>query len=103
LNTVLDTVCAGTPLLVMPIAFDQPGVAARVRHHRLGRVLSKRASASAIGQALRQLLDEAAPRDAALEAELATCGGVQRAASLIEAALRSGQPSISENVPCPMT
>lgn len=103
LNTVLDTVCAGTPLLVMPIAFDQPGVAARIRHHRLGRVLSRRANVSAIGQALRLLLDEPAPRHAALEAELGVCGGASRAASIIEAALHSGEPVFSETASCVTT
>ena len=29
-NTVLDALAAGTPVLVLPIAFDQPGVAAPV-------------------------------------------------------------------------
>lgn len=96
LNTVLDAICAGTPLLVMPLAFDQPGVAARVRHHRLGQVLSPRAGVASIAAALARLLGDAPPRSAALEAELASCGGVARAADIIETALASGRPVCRE-------
>jgi zeaxanthin glucosyltransferase len=36
LNTVLDALVAGVPLLALPIAFDQPGVAARIITIRSG-------------------------------------------------------------------
>ncbi|MBI1622375.1 glycosyltransferase [Aquamicrobium zhengzhouense] len=41
-NTVLDALEAGTPLLVTPIAFDQPGISARIVHHQVGIRLSHR-------------------------------------------------------------
>lgn len=41
-NTVLDALEAGKPLVVIPIAFDQPGIAARVVHHGVGTKLSPR-------------------------------------------------------------
>lgn len=100
LNTVLDAIAAATPLLVMPIAFDQPGVAARVAYHRLGVALSRRASVSAIRSALAHLLREPLPRLTALQRELATAGGAAKAADIVEAALRSQQPILAENSPC---
>ncbi|MBK5011512.1 zeaxanthin glucosyltransferase [Pseudomonas sp. S60] len=103
LNTVLDTVAAGTPLLVIPIAFDQPGVAARVRYHRLGEVLSRHAGVGPITAALGRLLSQPAPTHPALQAELATCGGVQRGADILETALRSGKPVLQEGNLCAMT
>ena len=36
MNTVLDALEAGVPLLAIPIAFDQPGIAARIVHHGAG-------------------------------------------------------------------
>ncbi|CAM3879753.1 Zeaxanthin glucosyltransferase [Pseudomonas reidholzensis] len=96
LNTVLDAVAAATPLLVMPIAFDQPGVAARVVYHRLGLALSRRAGVAAIAQALARLLAEPMPGLGPLQAELAHAGGVSKAADIIEQALRSGQPVLTE-------
>ncbi|MCQ4271989.1 glycosyltransferase [Pseudomonas kuykendallii] len=95
LNTVMDALAAGVPMLAVPIAFDQPGVAARVLHAGAGlRLFPQLASRSGIGRTLRQLLDE--PRFAAnaarVGASLAQAGGVERAADIVEAVVRSGQP-----------
>jgi len=92
---VMDALAAGVPMLAVPIAFDQPGVAARVLHAGAGlRLFPQLASRSGIGRALRQLLDE--PRFAAnaarVGASLAQAGGVERAADIIEVVVRSGQP-----------
>ncbi len=40
LNTVLDALAHGVPLLAIPISFDQPGTAERIRWHELGDVIS---------------------------------------------------------------
>jgi zeaxanthin glucosyltransferase len=42
LNTVLDALSFGVPLLAIPIAFDQPGVAARIVHTGAGERLGHR-------------------------------------------------------------
>jgi len=42
MNTCLESVAAGVPMLAIPIADDQPGVAARVRMHGLGEILPYR-------------------------------------------------------------
>jgi zeaxanthin glucosyltransferase len=61
LNTALDALAAGTPLLVLPIAFDQPGVAARVVYAGAGlRLSAVWSSAQAISRALRRLVEEPA-------------------------------------------
>lgn len=90
LNTVMDAIATGTPMLALPIAFDQPGVAARVRHAGIGRKASARTSgASALAAHLRALLDDPSYRRslAPLSAELAQAGGTARAADLVEQAL----------------
>lgn len=96
LNTVMDALGAGTPLLVLPIAFDQPGVAARVVYHHLGLALSRRAGVSAIAAALAHLLEQPMPGLAPLQAELAQAGGVGLAADIIETAVRTGQPVLAQ-------
>src|SRR6266446_223898 len=40
LNTVLESLAQGVPQLAIPIAFDQPGVAARIAHKKTGVVTS---------------------------------------------------------------
>ncbi len=88
LNTVLDAATAGTPALALPIAFDQPGVAARLVHAGMGLRMSYRWSSSgSIAGTLERLLagPAFAARAAALGAETRHAGGVARAADLIEA------------------
>lgn len=87
MNTVLDCVAAGVPMLAMPLAFEQPGIAARIAHHGLGLTLPpRRRNAATIRAALTRLLEDRAFRDnlSAPQAELRTSGGVRRGADLIE-------------------
>jgi zeaxanthin glucosyltransferase len=96
LNTVLDALDAGVPSLALPIAFDQPGVAARVVHAGVGLKLDPRlASRPRIVRALRRVLREPefAQRARNLGGELRAAGGTPRAAQLIEGALGLGSPA----------
>jgi len=89
-NTVMDAIAARTPILALPIAFDQPGTAARVVHAGIGLKASARFAGSArIAALLRRLLDEHsfAARLEAMAPGVAAAGGTVRAADIIEAAL----------------
>lgn len=91
LNTAMDAIVAGTPILAVPIAFDQPGVAARICHAGVGLQASGRwAGAGRLAAQLRRLLDEPGfvRRGAGLAASIREAGGAARGADLIEAALR---------------
>lgn len=39
MNTVMDSLSEGVPVLVLPISFDQPGTAARVKYHGVGEFI----------------------------------------------------------------
>lgn len=98
LNTVMDALAAGTPMLALPIAFDQPGVAARIVHAGVGvRVQPAFATPAALRRALRRLLDDPAyfRRARELGNDVRAAGGVVRAADLIEAALQGVQPVLA--------
>lgn len=100
LNTVMDALAARTPLLVLPIAFDQPGVAARVQYHELGLALSRHASVSRIAAALARLLGEPMPGFAALQPALQSLEhSVSKAASIIETAVATGRPVRAQDTP----
>jgi len=89
-NTVMDAIAARTPILALPIAFDQPGTAARIVHAGIGLKASAQFTSSrTLAKLLRRLLDETrfGPRLGALSAEIAASGGAARAADLIDAAL----------------
>ncbi|NNM76107.1 glycosyltransferase [Sphingomonas sp. ID1715] len=66
-NTVLDALGAGVPMLVAPIAFEQPGTAARVVHAGVGRLLPRRRTATVIAHELETLLNATSYRDNALD------------------------------------
>jgi MGT family glycosyltransferase len=64
-GTTIKALAAGVPLLAMPMGRDQPDNAARVAASGAGLVLSPRAKAPAIRDALARLLDEPAFAQAA--------------------------------------
>jgi zeaxanthin glucosyltransferase len=39
LNTTLESLAHGVPMVAIPIGFDQPGVAARIAHHKVGEFI----------------------------------------------------------------
>lgn len=90
LNTVLDCAAAGVPMLALPLAFEQPGIAARIEARGLGlRLNARRPDPQAIRDALRDLLSQPHWRDSLSTAatELRAAGGVRRGADLIEGLL----------------
>lgn len=89
-NTVMDAVAAKTPMLALPIAFDHPGGAARMRHAGVGIQASARfTGAGQLARHLVRLLDDPTftQRLEPLAAKVALAGGTARAADIVEAAL----------------
>lgn len=97
LNTVMDAIASATPLLVIPLAFDQPGVAARVAWHEIGKRVSRFASSATLAKNLHELLvnDRYRQRLAAMQAPLQQAGGAPYAARIVEQALTTGQPVLA--------
>ncbi|MGY3091498.1 zeaxanthin glucosyltransferase [Hymenobacter sp. UYAg731] len=92
LNTVLDCLIHGVPMVAIPVSFDQPGIAARVQWTGVGEVVPlKRAGEEAIRRAVQALLADAGygQRVRALQAQLAPEGGAARAATLLHDLVRS--------------
>lgn len=88
LNTVLDCLATGTPMLALPIGYDQPGVGARIRHHGLGETIAaKRAKPRNVAEALAKLIADRPAyekRIAPIRQEIATAGGARKAVDLID-------------------
>jgi len=96
LNTVMDAIVARTPMLVMPIGFDQPGVAARVIYRGAGLQLNRRARAQKIHDRLSQLLVHPMEPLDRLAASLHRAGGTPKAADIVESVVRTGEPVLAE-------
>ncbi len=91
-NTVLDAAEHGVPMVVVPLAYEQPAIAARLERAGAARVVPRwRASRAALRDALSAVLHEPSYRAALVRpaAEIRAAGGVDRAADLIEAAVPS--------------
>jgi MGT family glycosyltransferase len=85
-NTVVESLAAGRPLLVLPIVADQPEIAERVAAAGLGIQLGFwQASPAELRDNVRRLLDEPQFRTTAARAgeELSHAGGADRAADLL--------------------
>ena len=64
LNTVLESLASGVPMLALPITNDQPGVAARMAEKKVGVVLSPdHASPQNFVAAINQVLGDSTFRD----------------------------------------
>jgi len=94
LNTVLDALAVGTPMLALPIAFDQPGVGARILHHRVGEALPAGwATRAGIRRRLERLFRDRIGYVAAAapaRSQIVRSGGAREAAALIDAHIRGG-------------
>lgn len=94
LNTVLDAAAHGVPLVILPIAFEQGAVGMRVARSGMGVTLPRwRTTRGMLRDAIRRVLDDPAFAQAAarIRREIAIAGGVARAATLVETALRTGR------------
>lgn len=99
LNTVLDSLSHGVPMIAIPITYEQPAIAQRIRWAAVGEVLPMKALNPADLKArIRSVLSSTVLRRnaAAIREAIAEAGGVARAADLTESVLtRRGQPSDS--------
>ena len=94
MNTSLDALLHGVPMIVAPLTFEQPGIAARIVRSGAGLMVRRTASARSFERAMRQILNDPSFRARAMEhgAMLRMAGGASRAADLIELSL---SPAVS--------
>ena len=94
LNTTLESLAEGVPLVCIPLGNDQPGVAARVAARGAGVVLSRRGlNASRLRSAVHAVLNNEQYRLAAcnVQASMLHLDGLARAVDIIEDKLRIGR------------
>lgn len=98
MNSALESLSNGVPMVAIPITNDQPGVAARVAWSVAGEVVPlKRLSVSTLRFAIQRVLTEYSYKKNALRLKevIALAGGVSRAADIIEQVISTGKPVLS--------
>jgi len=92
LNTVLESLACGVPMVAIPITNDQPGVGARIGYTRTGLVVPmKQLSAEKLRTAVDSVLTEPSYRENAerLQQAIARTKGLEMAADIIDRTLRA--------------
>lgn len=98
LNTVLDSLSHGVPLVAIPITYEQPGTGARIRWTGTGEVIPlTNLSIPKLRAAIQRVLTEDSYLNNALRLQQAIrqAGGVKRAADIVEQSIESGHPVLS--------
>jgi zeaxanthin glucosyltransferase len=91
LNTTLEALAQGVPIVALPIAYDQPGVAARIQYHGVGESLEvETLSGPEVLGAIRKVLNNPGYRERAryFQDVIAKTRGLEVAADRIEQAVQ---------------
>ena len=95
MNTVMDALAAGVPAVLVPLAFEQAAIAARVVRAGAGIAVAGRLMRGRrLRAALQAVLEQPSYREAAavLQCEVALAGGAGRAADIILLVSARGTP-----------
>ncbi len=95
MNTTLESLSNGVPMVAIPITNDQPAVAARIASTGTGEVVNlSRLNVPRLRKAVQLVLTEDSYQRNALKLQQAIrrTGGVKKAANLVEQAISTGKP-----------
>ena len=99
LNTVMDAMTHGVPVVAVPIAFEQGAIAARLERAGAGRSVSRRfLTVGRMERAMREVLGVSSyrARSRELAREVARGRGIDLAADIVEIVARTGRPVTRE-------
>jgi zeaxanthin glucosyltransferase len=94
LNTALEALAQGVPMVAIPIGFDQPGVAARVAYHGVGEFVEiGDLTAERLSELIQRVRKNPSYRDRAryFQKVIAQTQGLDLAADVIERAFKTNQ------------
>lgn len=94
MNTVMQSLLFGVPMVALPITHDQPAIAARVAWSKAGVAMPMRSvSAGKLREAVTHVMQTPLyrARAQALSQSIHAAGGVERAADIVEQVLASNQ------------
>jgi len=89
LNTTLESLAQGVPLVAIPIGYDQPGIAARIAYHGVGEFVEiDQVAVESLSQLIQRVLNDSRYRNRAehFARVIADTRGLDLAADVIERA-----------------
>lgn len=98
LNTTLECLTNGVPMVAIPVANDQPGVAARIVWSGCGEAIPvKKVNVNNLRVSIKKVLTEDSYKQNALrlQAAIKKAGGTKRAVDIIEQAISTGKPVLN--------
>lgn len=98
LNTALESISHGVPMVAIPIANDQPGVAARIVWTGCGEMIKlSKLNVPKLQTAIERVLTQKSYRNNVLKLQKANqqAGGVTKAADIIEQVMSTGKPVLA--------
>jgi zeaxanthin glucosyltransferase len=96
LNTTLESLANGVPMVAIPVTNDQPGVAARIEWFGVGkRIPIAKLNVSKLSRAVREVLENPAYRVRAqeLQSQIVAADGLETAANIVERTFQLGRKS----------
>ena len=98
MNTTLESLNNGVPMVAIPIANDQPGVASRIVWSGSGEAIPvKKVNVNNLRTAIKKVLTEDSYQRNALrlQAAIKKAGGTKRAIDIVEQAVSTGKPVLA--------
>jgi MGT family glycosyltransferase len=101
MNTTLDSLTYGVPLVAIPITFEQPGTGARIRSTGVGEVLSlRKLNISKLRSAIKHVLTEDSYKKNArrIQQSIQLSGGVKLGADIVEQVTQNKPSNITQAI-----
>jgi MGT family glycosyltransferase len=98
LNTTLESLAHGVPMVAIPIGYDQPGTAARIAHHRTGEFIEvDELTADRLRVLIEKVLQDLSYRERAdyFQKVISKARGLDVAADIIEQTFQKYQREVS--------
>lgn len=100
MNTTMECLMNGVPMIAIPVANDQPGISSRIVWSGVGERISLRGlDVEKLREKIYAVLTKPSYKEVALKLKVAckSAGGVQRAADIIETAVNTSEPVLQGN------
>jgi zeaxanthin glucosyltransferase len=100
LNTTLESLSHGVPIVAIPVTSEQPGIAARIVWTGVGEAIPiAHLNVSSLRSAIAKVLSEDSYKKNALrlQAAIGRAGGVSRAIDIVEQAVSTGKPVLAQS------